>query len=181
MEKIAQAKFDLDGAIIDNIKTQNQLDVQKQSQEMITNWKNRQGTNVNQVEVSLSVCLCLSVCVRVCVRVCMCMYKCECECECACVHICVCMHVCVYVSVCECMFVCVCACLCVCVCVCVHSSNPLADLRGGARDACPPRGHAVLGKNGQIIASFRVGAPFSGKSWIRHCNLFTVHLCLSKC
>ena len=57
------------------------------------------------------------------------------------------------------------------------SHNSLADLRGGARDARPPppgpnsfNFMQFLGKNGQIIASFRVGAPSSGKSWIRHCN-----------
>ena len=51
MEKIAVAKFNLEDATIANIITQNQGDVQKQSQEMITNWKYRLGTDVNQVEV----------------------------------------------------------------------------------------------------------------------------------
>ena len=50
---------------------------------------------------------------------------------------------------------------------------------GGARDACPPGGskffqfHAVFGKiwQNRMMAPLRgVGAPSSGKSWIRHCK-----------
>ena len=54
--------------------------------------------------------------------------------------------------------------------------RPLADLRGGARDA-PPPGVQILSflcsfwqKNCKIIAVLGVGAPSSGKSWIRHCR-----------
>ena len=52
MENIALAKFKLDEAIIANIKAENVGNVQKQSQEMIRNWKNRLRTDVNQVEVT---------------------------------------------------------------------------------------------------------------------------------
>ena len=55
-------------------------------------------------------------------------------------------------------------------------AHGIGGSKGGARDAPPPPGVQILsiscsfgGKNGQIIASFRVGAPSSGKSWIRHC------------
>ena len=59
-------------------------------------------------------------------------------------------------------------------------SNSLADLGGGVRDARPPLGVQIL----SISCSFRenlacsrppwrVHAPPSGKSWIRHCNYFS--------
>ena len=60
---------------------------------------------------------------------------------------------------------------------------PVADLRGGTRDARPPPGpkflhfHAVFGKNwpNNRLAPppFGVSAPSSGKSWIRHCILIS--------
>ena len=47
--------------------------------------------------------------------------------------------------------------------------------KGGRQGRAPPPGGPnsfnfmqFWGENGQIIASFRVGAPSSGKSWIRH-------------
>ena len=61
----------------------------------------------------------------------------------------------------------------------------VADLRGGAGDVRPPWGskffqfHAVFGKfwqNRMLAPPWGVGAPSSGKSWIRHCykiGLFT--------
>ena len=68
---------------------------------------------------------------------------------------------------------------------CTSSSDPKSTLytiynfsvstggsKGGARDA--PRGPNSFnfmqfwGENGHIIASFRVGTPSSGKSWIRY-------------
>ena len=51
MENIALAKFRLDAANTANIKAENVGNVQKQSQEMIRIWKNRLGTDVNQVQV----------------------------------------------------------------------------------------------------------------------------------
>ena len=62
-----------------------------------------------------------------------------------------------------------------------HWLIPLADLRGGARDARPPPG----GPNSfifmqfsaniwKIIALLGVGAPPWGKSWIRHWILYTL-------
>ena len=56
-------------------------------------------------------------------------------------------------------------------------SFSIGGSKGGARDTPPPRGPnsfnfmQFLGENGQIIASFRVGAPSWGKSWIRHCSV----------
>ena len=57
----------------------------------------------------------------------------------------------------------------------------VADLRGGARDTRPlPSGpkflhfHAVFGKNwpnNRLVPPFRISAPSSGKSWIRHCKV----------
>ena len=50
----------------------------------------------------------------------------------------------------------------------------LADPRGGARDAPPPRGskffhfHAVFGKNVKNNSNFGSWRPPRGKSWIRH-------------
>ena len=51
MENIASAMFNLEAATIKNIKSDNISSVQKQNQEMITNWKNRLATGVNQVKV----------------------------------------------------------------------------------------------------------------------------------
>ena len=58
--------------------------------------------------------------------------------------------------------------------------TPVADLRGGARDVRPPPGGPnsfnfmqFLGKFGKIVCwrpPWGVGAPSSGKSWIRHCT-----------
>ena len=52
--------------------------------------------------------------------------------------------------------------------------------KGGAGDACPPQGpkffqfHTVFGKiwqNCMLVPPWGVGAPSSGKSWIRYCIL----------
>ena len=63
------------------------------------------------------------------------------------------------------------------------TENRLCDLssggsKGGAKDACPPGGPNSFnfmqfsGKYGKIVCwrpPWGVGAPSSGKSWIRHC------------
>ena len=65
-------------------------------------------------------------------------------------------------------------------------SFTVADLRGGAGDARPPgskffRFHAVFGKfwqNRMLVPPRGVGAPSSGKSWIRH--WFNIRSCHNK-
>ena len=58
----------------------------------------------------------------------------------------------------------------------------MADLRGGARDVCPPSDpkflhfHAVFGENwpnNRLASPLGVSAPSSGKFWIRHCSVLT--------
>ena len=65
-----------------------------------------------------------------------------------------------------------------------NGTRPVADL-GGAQGTRPPPGDQnsfdfmqFLGKFGKIVCwrpPWGVGAPSSGKSWIRHCRPFQIH------